>query len=340
MNIKLKFSELLNKIIENNNLSFAEAQNCMEQIMSGEFTSSQIASLVTALRMKVETIDEIAGFVQAMRQGSLKVPNVPENVVDTCGTGGTKLDTFNISTASAFVAAGAGVIIAKHGNRSASSKSGSADVLESLGVNINISPEKEAAALEKIGISFLFARNHHPALKYAAIPRKEIAVRTIFNLIGPMTNPAGAKTQLMGVFAGVDTSKIAAVLQKLGSERVMVVHGDDGLDEITLTSETEISELKNGEIKSYKVKPEDFGMKRSLLEDVSGGEPDENAKTIREIFEGKSGPKSDIVALNAGAVIYLSGLAKSHVEGVLNAKEFIKSGKVLEKLNELVKFTN
>ncbi len=340
MNNKLKFSELLNKIIENNNLSFSEAQSCMNQIMSGEFTFAQIASLVTALRMKVETIDEIAGFVQAMRQGSLKVPNVPENVVDTCGTGGTKLDTFNISTASAFVAAGAGVIIAKHGNRSASSKSGSADVLESLGVNINISPEKEAEALEKIGISFLFARAHHPALKHAATPRKEIGVRTIFNMIGPMTNPAGAKVQLMGVFARIEISKIAGVLQKLGSERVMVVHGKDGLDEITLTSETEISELKNGEIKFYRIKPEDFGMERCRLEDISGGEPEENAKTIREIFEGKLGPKTDIVALNAGAVIYLSGLAETHVAGVLKAKEVIKSGKALEKLNKLIEFTN
>ncbi len=312
----------------------------MNHIMSGSLTSAQIAALVTALRMKGETIDEIAGFVQAMRQGSVKVPNVPRNVVDTCGTGGTKLDTFNISTASAFVAAGAGVVIAKHGNRSASSKSGSADVLEALDVNINISPEEEAQALEKIGISFLFARAHHPALKHAGPTRKEIGVRTIFNMIGPMTNPAGAKTQLMGVFAGVETAKIAGVLQKLGSERVMVVHGNDGLDEITLTSETEISEFKNGEIKFYRIKPEDFGMEKCSLKDISGGEPEENAKIIREIFEGKEGPKSDIVALNAGAVIYLAGLAKTHIEGVLKAKEMIKSGAALEKLNKLIEFTN
>jgi len=340
MKNEFNFSGLLNKIIENNNLPFSEAQSCMNKIMSGSFTSAQIAALVTALRMKGETIDEIAGFVQAMRQGAVKVSNVPQNVVDTCGTGGTKLDTFNISTASAFVAAGAGVVIAKHGNRSASSKSGSADVLESLGVNINITPEKEAEALEKIGISFLFARAHHPALKHAGPTRKEIGVRTIFNMIGPMTNPAGAKTQLMGVFSGVETEKIAGVLKKLGSERVMVVHGKDGLDEITLTSETKISELNNGELNSYEIKPEDFGMARCSLEDISGGEPAENAKIILEIFEGKKGPASEIVALNAGAVIYLAGITKSHIEGIAKAKEAINSGVALKKLNDLIEVTN
>ena len=257
-------SNILNKIVSGNNLTFDEAKSVMENIMAGELTDSQIAAFAVALRCKGESEDEISGLVTAMKNGAVKLPETFPNSVDTCGTGGDKLNTFNISTAAAIVASGAGVIIAKHGNRSASSKSGSADVLEALGVNLNIGTDLELQALKEIGITFLFARKHHPALKHAAAARKEIAVRTVFNLIGPMTNPAGAEVQLMGVFREADIVKVANVLKKLGAKRAMVVSGQDGMDEISISAATEVAELKNGEIISYQINPEDFGIKKAM----------------------------------------------------------------------------
>ncbi len=308
--------------------------------MAGNLTTAQIAALATALRAKGETEDEILGIVSAMRDGAVHVPHSPADAVDTCGTGGSRLHTFNVSTAAALVAAGAGVTVAKHGNRAASSKSGSADVLEALGVNLEMPPEREAQALDEIGIAFLFARAHHPALKHAAAARKEIGIRTVFNLIGPMTNPAGSRIQLMGVFPGVETAKVAAVLNKLGATRVMVVRGLDGMDEITLTGPTEISELKGGEINTYEVTPKDFGLSRCDLTDLAGGEAAGNAAIIRSILDGETGPRTDIVLLNAGAVIYLAGHAETHAQGIENARQALASGAAAKKLDELVNFSN
>jgi len=336
----MNFSEILNKVVTGDNLSFDEARAAMENIMNGTLTPAQIASLVTALRIKGETKDEISGFVTAMKNGAIRLPQSFPNAVDTCGTGGDKLNTFNISTTAAIVAAGAGVIIAKHGNRSASSKSGSADVLEALGINLNVTTETELHALNKIGIAFLFARSHHPALKHAGPTRKEIGIRTVFNLIGPMTNPAGAGIQLMGVFREADILKVANVLKKLGAKRAMVVSGHDGMDEISLSSPTDVAELKNGEIISYQISPEEFGIKSAPLETLKGGSPEDNAKIIFEILNGTVGPKTDIVLLNAGAVIYLSGKADSIKSGIEMAEEAISSGMAKKKLEQLVKISN
>jgi len=336
----MNFSEILNKVVTGDNLSFDEARAAMENIMNGTLTPAQIASLVTALRIKGETKDEISGFVTAMKNGAIRLPQSFPNAVDTCGTGGDKLNTFNISTTAAIVAAGAGVIIAKHGNRSASSKSGSADVLEALGMNLNVTTETELHALNEIGIAFLFARSHHPALKHAGPTRKEIGIRTVFNLIGPMTNPAGAGHQLMGVFREADILKVANVLKKLGAKRAMVVSGHDRMDEISLSSPTDVAELKNGEIISYQISPEKFGIESASLETLKGGSPEDNAKIILEILRGADGPKTDIVLLNAGAVIYLSGKADSIKSGIKMAKEAISSGEAKKKLEQLIKISN
>jgi len=335
----MNFSEILNKIVNGNNLSFDEAKSAMENIMNGTLTPAQIASLVVALRIKGETESEISGFVTAMKNGAIRLPISFPNAVDTCGTGGDKLNTFNISTAAALVAAGAGITIAKHGNRSASSKSGSADVLEVLGVNLNASPETELRALKETGIAFLFARSHHPALKHAGPARKEIGIRTVFNLIGPMTNPAGAGIQLMGVFREADILKTANVLKRLGSKRAMVVSGHDGMDEISLSSSTDVAELKNDKITTYKISPENFGLKSAPIESLKGGTPEDNAKIILDILNGRKGAKADIVLLNAGAAIYLSGKADSIKTGIKIAAEAISSGEALKKLNQLIKIT-
>jgi len=335
----MNFSEILNKIVNGNNLSFDEAKSAMENIMNGSLTPAQIASLVVALRIKGETENEISGFVTAMKNGAVRLPISFPNAVDTCGTGGDKLNTFNISTAAALVAAGAGITIAKHGNRSASSKSGSADVLEVLGVNLNARPETELRALKEAGIAFLFARSHHPALKHAGPARKEIGIRTIFNLIGPMTNPAGAGIQLMGVFREADILKTANVLKRLGSKRAMVVSGHDGMDEISLSSSTDVAELKNDKITTYKISPEDFGLKSAPIESLKGGTPEDNAIIILDILKGTKGPKADIVLFNAGTAIYLSGKTDSIKSGIEIAAEAISTGEALRKLNQLIKIT-
>ena len=339
MNTPDQFPVLLNSLLNGVNLSADEAEAAMRAIMSGQLTTAQIAALAVALRAKGETEDEIAGFARAMRAGAVNVEGVPPDAVDTCGTGGDNLRTFNISTAAALVAAGADVTVAKHGNRSASGKAGSADVLEALGVALDMSPARQAEALRSIGIAFLFARAHHPALKHAAAARTEIGVRTVFNLLGPLTNPAGARIQLVGIYKGVRTATIAGVLAKLGASRAMVVHGSDGMDEITLTGETEISEVRNGAVSTYTVTPAQFDLAPCAPEALAGGDAACNADIIRRILRGEQGPRADIVALNAGAVICLAGKAATHANGIARARDAVASGAALKKLEQLVAFS-
>ena len=331
---------LLNRILAGGALALEEAQALMERIMAGTLTPAQIAALAIALRAKGETEDEIIGFVQAMRGGAVPLPHTFSDVVDTCGTGGDYLQTLNVSTAAALVAAGAGVRVAKHGNRAASSKSGSADVLEALGVTLNAPPQIEERALSEAGIAFLFARSHHPALTHAAAVRKDIGIRTVFNLLGPLTNPAGVRIQLLGVFPGIETRKVAGVLQRLGALRAMVVRGLDGMDEITLTAPTEISELNGADIRTFHVTPEEFGLAPCTLDDLAGGDAAANAAAIRAILAGARGPKTDIVLLNAAAVIYLAGRAESHQAGIAVARQAIASGAAERTLKLLVEITS
>ena len=332
--------EAIAKVVERKNLTEEEMVSVMREIMEGEATPAQIAAFITALRMKGETVDEITGAARVMREKALKVKTKASVVVDTCGTGGDESFTFNISTAAAFVAAGAGLTVAKHGNRSVSSKSGSADVLKSLGVNIEAEVERVEECLDKIGIGFLFAPMMHGAMKYAAPVRREIGIRTIFNILGPLTNPAGARYQVLGVYRSELTEVLANVLKNLGSTRAFVVSGNDGLDEMTLTSETKVSELKDGKVKTYSIKPEEFGMTRCKLFELQGGEPDDNARIISAILKGDKGPKRDVVVLNAAAAIVASGMAKDIKEGIKLAEEAIDSGKALEKLEKLIEITN
>ena len=330
-------TEALKKVIEFKDLNEEEAEAVMKEIMSGNAKPTQIAAILTALRMKGETIDEITAFAKIMREFSLKInPDVPK-LLDTCGTGGDNLNTFNISTATAFVVS-VYVPVAKHGNKAVSSKSGSADVLEALGVNLNVPIERVKESIEKIGIGFLFAPNFHPAMKYATPVRRELGIRTVFNVLGPLTNPANANYQLMGVYDEALTEKLANVLKNLGLKGALVVHGS-GMDEITTIGKTKISELKNGEVKSYYIEPEDFGIKRAKLEDIKGGDAEENAKIIRNIFEGEEvGAKRDIVVLNAAFALYIAEEAKDVEEGIKLAEKSIDSGKALKKLEDLIEF--
>jgi len=332
--------EAIAKVVEKKDLREDEMVSVMREIMEGEATPAQIAAFITALRMKGETVDEITGAARVMREKALKVKTRASVVVDTCGTGGDESFTFNISTAAAFVAAGAGLTVAKHGNRSVSSKSGSADVLKSLGVNIEAEVERVEECLDSIGIGFLFAPLMHGAMKYAAPVRREIGIRTIFNILGPLTNPAGARYQVLGVYRSELTEVLANVLKNLGSTRAFVVSGNDGLDEMTLTSETKVSELKDGKVNTYSIKPEEFGMTRCKLFELQGGEPDDNARIISAILKGDKGPKRDVVVLNAAAAIVASGMAKDIKEGIKLAEEAIDSGKALEKLEKLIEITN
>jgi anthranilate phosphoribosyltransferase len=332
--------DAIKKVIENKDLTREEASKVMEEIMKGEATPSQITCIITALRMKGETIEEITGFAHKMRKFAIKInPRVP-NLVDTCGTGGDSSGTFNISTISAIVAAAAGARIAKHGGRSATSKCGSADILEALGVKIDIPPEKVQDSIEQVGIGFMYAPNFHPAMKYAGPSRKEIGVRTIFNILGPLTNPAGAQSQLIGVFSEELTDLLAMVLQNLGSEQVMAVHGKDLLDEISICDKTKISHLKNNQIKTYEIEPKDFHMQRYNRSDILGGTVEDNVKITYEVLKGAKGAKRDVVLLNTSAVLMLAKVAKDMFDGIEIAKKTIDSGNALKKLEELVKFTN
>lgn len=331
--------EAISKIVDGINLSKDEMISVMTEILKGEATNAQIASFITALRIKGEKIDEIAGAVQVMRKMATKISTGVENIVDTCGTGGDAANTFNISTTAAFVAAGAGVTVAKHGNRSVSSQSGSADVLKSLGVNIDVDEKKVEQCINNIGIGFLFAPRFHNAMKYAIGPRREIKIRTIFNILGPLSNPACAKNQIVGVYDAKLTGTLVRVLKNMGSEHVFVVHGKDGMDEITLTANTSVAELKNGAIKEYEFNPLDYGLTLCEPEELHGGNPDENAEITKSILSGIKGPKRDIVLLNAAAAIIVSKKADNFSEAISLAEESIDSGKANQKLEELIKMT-
>jgi len=318
----MKPQDALKRIIEHREIFHDEMVSLMRQIMGGEVTPVMIAAIITGLRVKKETIGEIAGAATVMRELSTKVDIAADNkLVDTCGTGGDGAHTFNISTASAFVAAAAGAKIAKHGGRSVSSQSGSADVLEALGININLTPEQTAKCINEVGFGFMFAPNYHSAMKHAAPVRKELGVRTLFNILGPLTNPAGAKQQLLGVFHPDLVGIQARVLQRLGSQRVMVVHGKDGLDEITLTGDTMVAELKDGEVREYTVHPKQFGLNTAALEDIQASNVQASRDMILDVLESRPGPALDIVLLNAGASIYLAGLADTLENGVKQASK-------------------
>ncbi len=330
------FSASVNKVINRNDFTEKEMMEIMEVIMEGGATPSQIGGLLVALRMKGETIEEITGCARVMRRKASTLIIDSPYTIDTCGTGGDGANTFNVSTASALVAAGAGVTVVKHGNRSVSSKCGSADVLEHLGVNIGLTPQEVKRCVEQINIGFIFAPNFHKAMGHAVLPRRELGVRTIFNILGPLTNPAGAQGQVLGVFDEKLTSLMAEVLKNLGTERAMVVHGLDGLDEITNTTKTKVSELKNGHITDYTIDPSDVGFALRSKSELEGGTPKENAEIIRSLLQGARGAKRDLLLLNAGAAIYIGKQADSLEEGVQRAAEIIDVGMAMNKLNQLI----
>lgn len=327
-------------VTEKQDLTRDEMTQVMNLIMTGQATDSQIGGFLIGLRMKGETIDEVTAAASVMRELSTKVTAPDEYLVDTCGTGGDSSGSFNISTASVFVTAAAGAHVAKHGNRSVSSKSGSADVLETAGVNLDITPQQVADCIENVGAGFLFAIKHHGAMKHAIGPRKEMAVRTIFNVLGPLTNPASAPNQVIGVFSKDWIEPLAQVLKKLGSRHVMVVHADDGMDEISIASATSVAELKNGEITTYSIQPEDFSMVRADLLAIKAKDSDDSLKIIKSVLDNKDGAAKDIVCLNAGAAIYVSGLTDSLAAGIEKAKEVIADGKAKEKFEALVTYSN
>jgi len=335
----------IQQLIEGRHLAEDQAAEVMRQIMEGLATDAQIAALVVALRMKGETVEEITGFARVMRQYAVQVPVYTDKVVvDTCGTGGDALKTFNISTAAALVVAADGrLAVAKHGNRAATSKCGSADVLEELGVKLDLPPERLGRCIEEVGIGFLFAPSMHPSFKYAAGPRKEIGIRTIFNMLGPLTNPAGAKVQLIGVYDGKLCETLAHVLKNLGSHRALLVHGIDGLDELSTLGETAVSELKDGQVSSYTLDPEwDLGLARATIEHLAGGASvAENAEILLHILRGKDrGPHRDIVCLNAAGVLVVAGVEENLEDGMERAAALIDSGAALSALERLKEFTN
>jgi anthranilate phosphoribosyltransferase len=327
----------LKKLAARLHLTRQEAEEAMNLIMEGLATPAQIGAFVFGLRMKGETVDEVAGCAAAMRSKATPVHVSKERLIDTCGTGGDGANTFNISTAAAFVACGAGARVAKHGNRAVSSRCGSADVMEALGVQLNIDSRSAAECLEKAGIAFLFAPNHHGAMKHAAGPRKEIGIRTVFNILGPLSNPAGTRRQLIGVYAPELAPLMAEVLLQLGSERALVVHSSDGLDEISIAAPTLVAEVKDGRVGTYEIKPEDAGLSTSSGGVPEGGTPEENAALIRGILEGRVvGPARDVVVLNAGAALVAAGAAGTLADGAGLAASSIDSGEALARLERLV----
>ncbi len=334
------FKAFLEKVVNGTDLSRKEAVAAMEIIMSGKATESQISSFITALRMKGETVEEITGFVETMREVSTKIAINDDNAIDTCGTGGDGKHTLNVSTISAFVAAGAGITVAKHGNRAASSKCGSADVLKALGVNLDVEKQAVEECIVNTGIGFLFAPKLHKAMIYAIKPRKEIGFRTVFNILGPLTNPAGVKRQLVGVFDRSLTEPLVNVLKNLGSKRAFVVHGHDGMDEVSITGRTFVSELNDGEVRNYEIRPEDFGIKSRNLMEITGGEVEENKDIFLNILKGKPSAGKDFVLLNAGLAIAASDEKLSIRDGLEKAEESINSGNAFEKLNALIEYTN
>lgn len=332
--------EALARVIEHREIFHEEMLDVMRQIMSGEVSPVMIAAIIVGLRVKKETVGEIAAAAQVMRDFSTKVPvSDAAHLLDTCGTGGDSAHTFNISTAAAFVAAAAGARVAKHGGRSVSSKSGSADVLESLGANLDVTPEQVAQCIERVGVGFMFAPSHHSAMKHAAPVRRELGVRTIFNILGPLTNPAGAPNQLMGVFHRDLVGIQARVLQRLGSRHVMVVHGEDGLDEISPCGETLVAELKDDEVHEFRVHPAQFGIKEIRLADIQADDPAVAKQMLLDSLTGKNAAARDVIALNAGAAMYTAGVVDSHDAGVRKSLEVISSGAAKRKLDEFLAFT-
>lgn len=337
----IKFS--VSKVVTGEDLTQSEMEASMEEIMTGVATPAQIGAFITALRMKGESVEEIAGAARVMRAKARKIDITSqlknETILDTCGTGGDGTSTFNVSTATALVAAGGGVIVAKHGNRAVSSKCGSADVLETLGVKLNIAHTDVARCLKEVGIGFLFAPLYHGAMKYAAGPRQEIGLRTIFNVLGPLTNPAGATAQLLGVYDPGLTEKIAWVLGRLGISQAFVVCGEGTFDEMSITSLTRVSQLKDGKVRTFDIVPEDYGFTRANLDSIKGGGTQENADILLRILDGEKGPKRDMVLLNAGAAFVSAGLDSDIKEGIQRARDSIDSGQAKEKLNALMDFT-
>ena len=337
--------EAISKIIENEDLDEKQMVGVMNEIMGGEATPAQIGSFITALRMKGETIEEISGAAKVMREKATGITtgvavDKGEILVDTCGTGGDSSGTFNVSTTTAFVVAAAGIPVAKHGNRSVSSHCGSADVLEALGVNLELTPEQVGSCVKEVGIGFLFAPMLHGAMKYAIGPRREIGIRTIFNVLGPLTNPAGANVQLLGVYSPDLCEKLARVLGRLGTLRALVVCGAGNVDELTVTGNTEVAELIDGEVRTYTVQPEDVGLGKARLADLNGGEtPAESADILRDVLSGVEGPRRSMALLNSGAALYLAGKVTDLKSGVEFAAQIIDSGAALVKLDALINFS-
>ena len=337
----MNISEAIKAVISKQNLNESEMHDVMNSIMTGQTTDAQIGAFLVGLSMKGETIEEITASAKVMRALATSVElSSNDYLVDTCGTGGDGLGLFNISTASAFVVAAAGGKVAKHGNRSISSKSGSADVLEAAGINLNISPELISHCIEEIGLGFMFAPAHHSAMKHAIGPRKELAVRTIFNVLGPLTNPAKAPNQIMGVYDKSLVEPIANVLKGLNSRHVMVVHSEDGLDEFSIANTTYVAELKDNNISTYTVHPRDFGLEEGNLDSIKAENAEQSLALINEAFSGKKGVARDIIALNAGAAIYVSGLVSSFDEGVTQANQILSDGSAQDKLDAYILASN
>ncbi len=332
--------EAIDKAVQKIDLSEAEMMAAMEEIMEGQATPAQIGSLITALRMKGETVEEVTGAARIMRQKATHVNACATTIVDTCGTGGDRLNTFNISTTTAFVVAAAGITVAKHGNRAVSSACGSADVLEALGVNVSAGQEIVEECIQQIGIGFLFAPKLHGAMKYAIGPRREIGIRTIFNMLGPLTNPAGATAQLLGVYDPQLTEMFAGVLKNMGTKRAFVVHGSDGLDEITVSGETRVAELKYGIIRTYNINPIDYFGQTYPLEDIRGGDSALNAQIVKDVLTSKSGACRDVVILNAALAIIAGEKAEDIKEGIKIAEDCIDSGAAVKKLQQLIELSN
>jgi anthranilate phosphoribosyltransferase len=337
----MDMQKAIQTVIDGMNLSMGEMTTVMRLIMTGEATPAQIGGFLIGLRMKGETVEEVAAAASVMRDLATPVDvDDHAHLVDIVGTGGDGASTFNVSTASTFVLAAAGGRVAKHGNRSVSSSSGSADVLEAAGVNLDASPEQVSNCISEVGVGFMFAPKHHSAMKHAIGPRKEMGVRTIFNVLGPLTNPAGAPNQVLGVYSDDWLEPLAQVLKQLGSNHVMVVHSEDGLDEISIGAATNVAELKNGEVTTYQINPEDFGLQTSSLDSLKVGNARESLDVIKSVFANEAGPARDIIQLNAGAAIYVAGLAGTLAEGIAKAGEVIASGAAAQKLEELVRVSN
>lgn len=331
--------DAIERVVGGGALSMEEAAAVMDEIMSGDATPAQFGAFVTALRIKGESVDEIAGMARAMRAHALRV-NAGDNLVDTCGTGGDGAGTFNVSTTAAFVAAGAGARVAKHGNRAMSGACGSADVLEALSAKIDLSPEGVADCIDKTGFGFMFAQRYHPSMRFAAPPRREIGIRTVFNILGPLTNPAGATAQVIGVADANSAAKMAAALERLGSARALVARGNDGMDEISIADATRIWELRDGAVSEYEIAPEDFGLQRAPLADIRAADAGQSAATLRDVLAGKPGAARDIALLNAAAALVAAGSAAALQEGVAAAAAAIESGAARERMEAFVRVSN